>query len=60
MGREDEEFDINYGGVEHKVIVRMSWARPETVTQDKRDRGNKPYGKHAAKNLGVSIVRAGP
>ena len=58
-GEGDEEFDINYGGAEHKVIVRMSWARPETVTQDGTDRGHKPYGKHAAKNLGVSIVRAG-
>ena len=58
-GNEDEVFTINYGQAVHNVIVRMSWARPETVPKDLSDRGAKPYGKHAAKNLGVSIVRAG-
>ena len=58
-GDKDEVFAIDYGGVRHDVTVRMSWARPETVPEDRSDRGAKPYGKHAAKNLGVSIVRAG-
>ena len=58
-GDEDEVFTINYGDAEHDVIVRMSWARPETVPEDKSERGAKPYGKHAAKNTGVSIVRVG-
>ena len=40
-----------------KFVVRMSWAREETVPDDKSDRGAKPYGKHAAKNVGLSIVR---
>lgn len=57
-GDEDEVFSIKYGGGIHEVVVRMSWARPETVTEDRRDRGTQPYGKHAAKNLGVSILRA--
>lgn len=55
----DEVFSIDYDGATHKVIVRMSWAREETVTEDKSDRGHKPYGKHAAKNIGLSIVREG-
>lgn len=55
----DEPFEIDYAGAKHKVIVRMSWARPETVPQDRSDRGSKTYGKHAAKNLGISIIRAG-
>lgn len=54
-----EEFDVEYGDAEHKVTVCMSWAKQETVPDDKSDRGAKPYGKHAAKNLGLSIVRAG-
>lgn len=58
-GEKDETFLINYNGAQHEVVVRMCWARPETVPEDKSDRGAKPYGKHAAKNLGVSIVRAG-
>lgn len=58
-GDQDEKFEFKYGGATHYVVVRMSWARPETVPEDGVDRGAKPYGKHAAKNLGVSIVRAG-
>lgn len=55
----DEEFAITYDGQVHNVTVRMSWAKPETVPDDRSDRGAKPYGKHAAKNIGVSIVREG-
>lgn len=58
-GDEDEHFSISYDGVTHDVIVRMSWAREETVPNDRSDRGAKPYGKHAAKNVGLSIVREG-
>jgi len=54
-----EDFEITYDGKVHHVTVRMSWARPETVTADRSDRGAQPYGKHAAKNSGVSIVREG-
>ena len=53
-----ETFSINYNGRECDVSVRISWAKPETVPSDKKDRGGMAYGKHAAKNLGVSIVRA--
>jgi hypothetical protein len=55
----EEEFEIDFGGTKHKVFVRVSWARSETVPRDRSERGSKPYGKHAAKNLGLSIVRAG-
>ena len=58
-GDEDEVFSIDYDGATHEVVVRMSWAREETVPKDKSDRGAKPYGKHAAKNVGLSIVREG-
>ena len=58
-GDDDEVFTIQYDKDKHDVIVRMSWARQQTVPEDRGDRGAKPYGKHAAKNLGVSIVRAG-
>ena len=58
-GDEDEVFTIDYGGALHEVVVRMSWAREETLPEEGSDRGARDYGKHAAKNLGVSIVRAG-
>lgn len=58
-GESDEEFDISYNGEVHRVTVRMSWAKPETVPSDTSDRGARPYGKHAAKNLGVSVLREG-
>ena len=53
----EEPFLIDYAGSKHKVIVRVSWAREKTVPQDRTNRGDKPYGKHAAKNIGLSIVR---
>lgn len=58
-GDADEVFSIDYDGATHDVVVRMSWAREETVPKDRSDRGSKPYGKHAAKNTGLSIVREG-
>lgn len=58
-GENDEEFTIGFGGKQHKVFVRFSWAKPETVPDDGLNRGAKPYGKHAMKNLGLSIVREG-
>jgi hypothetical protein len=58
-GEEDEIFKINFRGKTHEVTVRMSWARPESLPEDGMERGAKDYGKHAAKNIGLSIVRAG-
>ena len=58
-GEADQEDSINYNGAEHRIVVRMSWAREETVPEDRSDRGSKDYGKHAAKNIGLSIVREG-
>ena len=44
-------------GKMHNVITRYSFAKRET-RKDKRNPGNTAYGKHAADNLGVSVVRA--
>lgn len=43
---------------DYPVVVTLSWAREETLPSDNTDRGGKPYGKDARKNMGVSIVRA--
>ena len=59
-GEEDQVFSIKYGDARHDVVVRMSWAREETLTDRwKGDRGRERYGKDAAKNIGLSIVREG-
>ena len=57
-GEQHEEFSITVNGQTHTVTVRISWAKQETVTSDNTDRGSTKYGKHAAKNIGLSIVRA--
>jgi len=57
-GGGEQEFGIELDGKTHQVFVRTSFAREETVTRGSTaDRGSTPYGKHAAKNVGVSIVR---
>lgn len=59
-GEEDETFTIKLDGASYDIVVRMSWARPETTELDNmKDRGAQPYGKHAGKNVGLSIVREG-
>ena len=52
-------FDITYKGQKHTVTIRMSWARSETISADGKDRAATRYGKHAAQNIGVSVLRAG-
>lgn len=58
-GEADQVFEIEWNDKKYSVEVRMSWARQATVPEDGSNRGDKLYGKHAAKNLGVSIVREG-
>lgn len=57
-GESDAVFPIEYNDSSSNVTVRLSWATQETVPQDGTNRGDTLYGKHAAKNIGVSIVRA--
>jgi hypothetical protein len=47
---------IKFRGQEHDVKIRFSFAKPEARTS--QNPGAQPYGKHAGKNIGVSIVRA--
>lgn len=51
---------IQYKGEKHEIIVRYSIEKdelrdPETI---KGDFGSTPPGKHASKNIGISILRA--
>ena len=52
----DFKITVHHGGEEHLVTVRFSYAKEEARIGD--NPGAKPHGKHAANNLGVSIIRA--
>ena len=55
----DEEI-IEFGGREHTVRLRYSVASERTVIEAGHvDRGKTKYGVHAARNMGVSVLRAG-
>lgn len=57
-GEGDQSFEIALDGVVHTVFVRISWAKEDTITRGSSpDRGSMPYGKHSARNVGVSVVR---
>lgn len=50
------KFDITYNGGKHEVALRFSIAKNEA--REGYNPGSKPHGKHAGKNIGVSVVRA--
>lgn len=54
---EPREFTIRHLGKEQKVIIRFSLAKKSA--RESENAGALPHGKHAEKNIGVSIVRAG-
>ncbi len=50
------EHSISFRGKEHPVRIRYSVAKEEA--RQGVNPGQRPHGKHAAKNVGVSVVRA--
>ncbi len=53
---------IEYSGRLHEVKIRYSIARKKTIDEANKGnvtRGSTKYGKHAAQNIGVSLLRAG-
>ena len=57
----DEDCPIQYEGTDHTVKVRFSVATKKTIelVPSGKHRGQMPYGQHAAKNIGISVMRAG-
>jgi Histidine kinase-, DNA gyrase B-, and HSP90-like ATPase len=53
---QDREFTVSYRNKLHRVVIRFAVATKEA--RDKENAGSLPHGKHAEKNIGVSIVRA--
>lgn len=49
--------EIGFNGGRHKVTLRFSHAKKEARPDDQS--GRLPHGRHAAKNIGVSLVRSG-
>ena len=58
-----QEHKVEHQGKIHTIHTRYSVAKAETVTEaaklGARDRGSTPWGKHAADNMGISVMRAG-
>lgn len=55
----EERIPIDFNGKTYHVTLRFSFAKVEArVRDDGKDAGHEPYGKHARKNVGVSVVRA--
>lgn len=54
----EESFELNVNGKKEVVTIRGSVAKEGVRTKkDGRDAGELEHGKHAAKNMGLSIVR---
>lgn len=52
-------FKINFKDKEHDVKVRFSYAKEEARQAELgKNPGSLPHGQHAAKNVGVSVIRA--
>ena len=49
-------FEVSHDGQRGTVVVRFSYAKEEVRAKDQA--GSTAHGKHAARNLGVSVVRA--
>lgn len=50
-------YQIPYEGENHDVKIRFSIAKEE-ARKGMHNPGSKPHGKHAGRNIGVSLVRA--
>lgn len=53
-----ERYVINYNGNDYTITAQYSLEKDELRTLEKKDAGRTPHGKHARKNMGVSILRA--
>ena len=54
-----ENHEIEYKGHVYPVRTRYSIATEDTISEaGTKDRGKTEYGKHAAGNIGVSVIRA--
>jgi len=52
-----KEISAKYKGKNHPILITCSIAKKQ-FREDVTQAGEKPYGKHAKNNIGVSIVRA--
>lgn len=59
-GDNEVPIKVRFGGEDHVVTVKFSIALDEARDSGGgQATGSRPYGQHAARNLGVSVVRAG-
>src|SRR5579884_26190 len=59
-GQNEIPITVRFRGAEHTVMVRLSMASEEArISTTGQSSGSLPHGQHAARNAGVSVVRAG-
>ncbi len=49
-------YTVDFQGEKHDIKITFSYAKEEARAEDQS--GSKPYGRHAQKNVGISIVRS--
>lgn len=60
IGYEPPPMTIIHNGIQSMIKITVSSAKPEVRRKvGKQNAGNTPYGKHAGKNIGLSIIREG-
>lgn len=59
-GENEIPITVRFRGEDHVVKIKLSIASEEARdSSGGQSSGSRPYGQHAARNLGVSVVRAG-
>lgn len=53
---DEARYQVKFEGAEHEVTIRFAMAKEEA--RKGHSPGARPYGRHAARNTGLSIVRA--
>ena len=52
-----KEFVFDIDGRQERVEIRYSLAKQEALGEYRGTPGNRPHGRHARKNMGISVVR---
>ena len=53
-----QEYIFDIGGRQERVELVYSLAKPDALGEYRTDRpGNDPHGRHARKNIGISVIR---
>lgn len=55
----DDSIKVSYKNKKNNVKIKASYVKQRVIENGKQNLGSTPFGKHCAKNQGISLVRAG-